>query len=185
MDVNGARVARNVPLTTPATSLREAFAAGVAVGASLDRAGWLELIAGSSLQLECNLSGLNVAGTRTDRATIRVGIIANQEANCDSPNSYLGIGARPFDAASGACAVGATSTALTGNVQCSDGATAVDAFAGSLIIDGLREAGQRSIPVRRVGTQDELPGRRVRPADERSPGIFLRPLCGRQRPEVN
>ena len=54
----------------------------VAVG----RAAWKALITNSSLQANCNQEGFNVLGRS------RIGIVSNQENDCNSPDSYIGVG---------------------------------------------------------------------------------------------
>ncbi|MDQ3367695.1 MAG: hypothetical protein M3680_19915 [Myxococcota bacterium] len=57
---------------------------------ALGRDAWKGLLASPSLQYNCNREGFNVVsggGTNT-----RIGIIGNQENNCDSPDSRIGIG---------------------------------------------------------------------------------------------
>ena len=47
----------------------------------------------SSLQRRCNMEGINVHTKRHIHATrVRIGIIANQENNCITPDSRIGIG---------------------------------------------------------------------------------------------
>jgi hypothetical protein len=70
-------------------SLLELFTSGfqsVAVG----RNAWKGLVASPSLQLNCNRDGFNVVSP--DATNVRIGIVSNQENNCDSPDSRIGIG---------------------------------------------------------------------------------------------
>ncbi|RMX47457.1 hypothetical protein pdam_00002147 [Pocillopora damicornis] len=61
---------------------------------SLGRDKWKSLIDESSLQLECNKEGFNVKSptTRNHSALTRIGIISNNEEDCNSCNSRIGIG---------------------------------------------------------------------------------------------
>ena len=61
---------------------------------SLGRDKWKSLIDESSLQLECNKEGFNVKSptTRDHSALTRIGIISNNEEDCNSCNSRIGIG---------------------------------------------------------------------------------------------
>merc|ERR1719167_1465090 len=61
---------------------------------SLGRKAWKSLIPGeSSLQRNCNREGFNVRDDNNKaKARVRIGIIANQENNCASPDSRIGIG---------------------------------------------------------------------------------------------
>ena len=55
----------------------------------LGRKAWKDLIPGSSLQLRCNKEGFNVHSTNTKA---RIGILGNQENECNSPDSRIGFG---------------------------------------------------------------------------------------------
>ncbi|MCU1282249.1 MAG: Tryptophan synthase alpha chain [bacterium] len=70
------------------SSLAELFTSGYQA-TSLGRDAWESLLSSPSLQLNCNLEGFNTsaAGTRA-----RIGIVANQEPDCNSPDSRIGIG---------------------------------------------------------------------------------------------
>jgi cysteine-rich repeat protein len=58
----------------------------VAPTVAVGRVAWKALITGSSLQANCNQEGFNVLGRS------RIGIVSNQENDCNSPDSYIGIG---------------------------------------------------------------------------------------------
>jgi hypothetical protein len=78
-----------VPLAAPATSLTTLFS-GASTTTTLGRKTWMNLVPGSGLQPNCNREGTNVSvGTY---ASARLGIITNQENDCNTPDSYLGIG---------------------------------------------------------------------------------------------
>lgn len=91
-------------VTTPvtATSLQDLFANGGYVPTSIGRAGWKQLVDDSSLQYHCNREGFNVPNPNIPGAVIRLGIVGNNEDECNSPDSYIGIGrqAGPLCAAS-------------------------------------------------------------------------------------
>ncbi len=55
------------------------------------RNAWKSLIANSSLQNNCNRQGVNIGN---NYARVRVGIVGNNENNCGSPDSRIGIGGR-------------------------------------------------------------------------------------------
>jgi hypothetical protein len=58
------------------------------------RAEWLSLTSVSSLQPNCNFGGMNVdptAGSPSNART-RLGIVGNEQGDCTSPDSYMGIG---------------------------------------------------------------------------------------------
>ena len=76
-----------VPFAAP--SLSSVFADGQFKPVKVGRAAWKGLIAGSSLQPNCNREGFN---NYHDYAAVRVGMIANQENDCASPDSRIGLG---------------------------------------------------------------------------------------------
>lgn len=85
------------------TSLRSAIKGGAVT--NLGRDAWLSLIQNSALQANCNEEGLSVG----NNVRVRIGIVANKENDCNSPNSYLGVGGS-----------GCSST-VAGNVACYNG----------------------------------------------------------------
>ncbi|XP_048585939.1 uncharacterized skeletal organic matrix protein 5 isoform X2 [Nematostella vectensis] len=70
------------------TSLYDAIADGNFRNLSMARDPWLALIAGSKLQRACGMNGFN------PKDMIRIGIIGNHEWDCNTPDSYIGIGAK-------------------------------------------------------------------------------------------
>ena len=72
-----------------ANSLWHVLQDGAYRATSLGRNTWKSLINGSSLQPNCNREGFNNSHSY---ARVRVGIITNQENDCDSPDSRLGFG---------------------------------------------------------------------------------------------
>ncbi len=73
-----------IPMERP--SLYAIFNPGAFVATNIGRDAWKSLITGSSLQTNCNREGFNNA-PRT-----RIGIFSNQENDCNTPDSYIGIG---------------------------------------------------------------------------------------------
>ena len=72
------------------------------------RAAWLTLYNNPTLQPSCNFSGTNYRATTTLNTTLlglRFGLVANGPTNCDSPDSFIGIGALNLE----------TSRPITGN----------------------------------------------------------------------
>ncbi|MCA9700994.1 MAG: hypothetical protein KC431_25940, partial [Myxococcales bacterium] len=54
---------------------------------------WLTLVDGSALQANCNKEGFNVTGVNVGTwSHVRIGIIGNEQNDCTSPDSRLGIG---------------------------------------------------------------------------------------------
>lgn len=70
-------------------SLHELVSSGEYTKTTLGRDSWKSLIDDSSLQSNCNQEGIN---TKTRWIQVRFGIIGNQEKDCNTPDSYLGIG---------------------------------------------------------------------------------------------
>ena len=81
-------------INTQASSLHWLIANNNYKPTSLGRDKWKSLIDESSLQLECNKEGFNVKSptTRDHSALTRIGIISNNEEDCNSCNSRIGIG---------------------------------------------------------------------------------------------
>lgn len=80
---------RSVILPVAAPSLRELFA-GPAQITTLGRDAWKGLLGpAASLQLQCNAEGTNVT---SPVAKVRIGIVGNNEADCATPDSRLGVG---------------------------------------------------------------------------------------------
>eukprot|EP00794_Sanderia_malayensis_P008724 gene8724-9654_t len=72
-------------------SLLDLFKDGNPVYTSFGRDKWKSLIADASLQANCNREGVNVK--RPDHKIVaRIGIFSNQENNCDTPDSFIGVG---------------------------------------------------------------------------------------------
>jgi hypothetical protein len=78
-----------VPLAAPATSLTALFS-GASTTTTLGRKAWMSLVPGAGLQPNCNLEGSNLSVG--PYASARLGILTNQENECNSPDSYVGIG---------------------------------------------------------------------------------------------
>lgn len=77
-----------------ATSLHSLIAENIHKPTTLGRNKWKSLIDGSSLQQECNMEGFNVEypTAKDDSALTRIGIISNNEEDCNSCNSRIGLG---------------------------------------------------------------------------------------------
>jgi len=78
-----------VKISKTANSLYDLLKSGSYVSISLGRTAWKSLLADSSLQPNCNREGFNVYN---DYSRVRVGIISNQENDCNTPDSRIGIG---------------------------------------------------------------------------------------------
>jgi hypothetical protein len=82
----------------PASSLYDLIADGNYRQIHVGRSQWKSFISGSSLQRHCNREGFNVRSDSTlsyfkVTVKVRLGIIANQQNHCGSPDSYVGLGA--------------------------------------------------------------------------------------------
>jgi hypothetical protein len=83
---------RTLVLPIAAASLRDLFA-GPSLRTAVGRPSWLGLFASPSLPLHCNHEGVNVDyGGLGGYPRVRLGIVANNENDCGSPDAYLGVG---------------------------------------------------------------------------------------------
>ena len=98
---------RWLPVAVAASSLLDVFASGEYLPTHEGRASWKGLVPNSALQCNCDMEGLNVA-TSPDHGMVRIGIVANDQQDCSSPDSRLGIGG-----AGQACDQSAISAGLT------------------------------------------------------------------------
>lgn len=75
-------------ISQASTSLTKLLSGG-AVSTSLGRNAWKALVPNGSAQPQCNMEGFNRAcGSRL----VRIGLLTNQESDCNSCDSYIGIG---------------------------------------------------------------------------------------------
>ena len=81
---------RALVMDVGASSCFELFNSGF-TSTSVSRAAWLAMVPDVSLQDNCGDQGLNVA-PRGEQARTRIGIVGNNERNCDSQDSRIGIG---------------------------------------------------------------------------------------------
>ena len=77
-----------------ASSLFSLIADGQYRNTTLGREKWKGLISNVSLQTKCNKEGFNAvcAGEKEFYSKARIGIVANQEPNCNSCDSRIGFG---------------------------------------------------------------------------------------------
>ena len=78
-------------LPVASSSLLDLFKSGRYVATRVGRNAWKGLIQGSSLQHNCNREGINVKSNK-GRFYARIGIVGNEQNDCDSPDSYIGLG---------------------------------------------------------------------------------------------
>ena len=74
-------------------TLLDIFKTSKYINTNIGLSAWLDLIANSALQPHCNREGFNVYGTHDFySARARLGIMGNNENDCDTPDSVLGFG---------------------------------------------------------------------------------------------
>ena len=92
-----------------ANSLYSLIADGKYNSTTLSRNTWKTLIGSqASLQLYCNKEGLNVVGDRSSQSKARIGIIGNNQNDCDTCDSKIGFGAGGYHDDSNTCGNEAT-----------------------------------------------------------------------------
>jgi len=74
------------------TSMFALMSPNAYVQTTLGRNAWKSLISGSSLQPNCNREGFNSIPAGGTWERMRIGIVSNQENDCNSPDSYIGVG---------------------------------------------------------------------------------------------
>ncbi|XP_028408147.1 proprotein convertase subtilisin/kexin type 4-like [Dendronephthya gigantea] len=85
------RQLRGLSFTHRASSLYNLFADGRYQQTHIGRSNWRHLIYRSSLQRHCNREGFNVYSNYKN-VRVRLGLIANQQRHCGSPDSFIGLG---------------------------------------------------------------------------------------------
>ena len=76
-----------------AASLYALIADGQYRATSLGRDAWKGLVGPkASLQRNCNREGFNTQGNSKSNPKVRIGIIANEQNECNSPDSRIGFG---------------------------------------------------------------------------------------------
>ena len=100
MTVNGDR--KWMMLDYEASSLYNLIADGQYRGTSAGKGTWMSLIAGSSLQLNCNREGFNIYFSYSSRMYARLGLVGNNENDCNTCDSWIGFGAYYYGCGSSA-----------------------------------------------------------------------------------
>ena len=90
MTVNGD--SKWIMLDYEASSLYSVIADGQYRSTSAGREAWKSLIAGSSLQQNCNQEGFDSSTGDSRWINVRLGYIANNKNNCGTSNSCIGFG---------------------------------------------------------------------------------------------
>ncbi len=88
-------------LEQDAGSLQALFASGVYRPSYLGRGSWESAVPNGSLLANCNLEGFNVRAqdplaSTADRPRVRIGILTNQETDCMTIDSWVGVGEQGF-----------------------------------------------------------------------------------------
>ena len=84
-----------VSISYQASSLYNLIADGRYRPTNIGRSKWLSLVQGSGLQPHCTLEGFNVyapAPWIKHPQAARIGTVGNEQADCNSPDSYIGFG---------------------------------------------------------------------------------------------
>ncbi|XP_028518236.1 uncharacterized protein LOC110249889 [Exaiptasia diaphana] len=94
MKTAGQKNPRWIRLDYKASSLYSVIADGKYRQVSIGRKKWMSLIAGSSLQTNCNKEGFNVISNYKTGyfSIVRIGISSNNENDCKTNDSHLGFG---------------------------------------------------------------------------------------------
>lgn len=87
---------RSVLLAHQATSLLDVFQSEDLIQTTTPRAAWITATGGEAIQPHCNQSGFNVATADMGPTnhSVRIGLRGNDEPNCDTPDSSIGVGIR-------------------------------------------------------------------------------------------
>ena len=106
-----------IVINQQANSLHSLIADGVYRATSLGRDTWKSLIGSQgSLQRHCNKEGFNVEGN-IDYSKARIGIIGNEQGNCDSADSRIGFGTGGYPETRNTCGNEAKHGGDNGNKQ--------------------------------------------------------------------
>ena len=91
---DGGKLWRNLKIDHSARSLYHLFKGNKYQPTKVGREAWKRLVKGGSLQARCNREGFNVYNPLM---RVRIGIVANQENDCVTPDSRIGFGAGSND----------------------------------------------------------------------------------------
>jgi hypothetical protein len=76
-----------------ASSLFDVIAYDNFTATNITKSKWKSLINGSTLQQNCNTQGFNIRGGQSNRKMyVRIGLVANNETDCNTCNSCIGFG---------------------------------------------------------------------------------------------
>ena len=111
-----------ISISYQASSLYDVIAGGGYRATSIGRSKWLSLVRGSGLQSYCNREGFNVRSPNPHHVNlqvVRIGIIANQQNDCNSPDSYFGFGGLSKNKRGLHCGIPKTSNTCGNAAYCS------------------------------------------------------------------
>ena len=95
---------RFIVINKLADSLHSLIADGQYRKTSLSRDRWKKLIGcNATLQPNCNREGFNAFSGRSDRSKARIGIVSNDQNDCDSCNSLIGFGTGSYPKGAKSC----------------------------------------------------------------------------------
>jgi hypothetical protein len=104
---------RYFPMPLVGTSLKDLFAGGP-LATTAGRAKWMSLAPDPSLQANCDQEGINQTWPSGGiKLHLRLGIVGNNEMDCDTPDSFIGFGATV--GAPGVCFGGTDPMVVVGN----------------------------------------------------------------------
>lgn len=96
MEDNGQRrsMIGDVSIGNAVPSMQSQLAGGGFHAIKAGRARWEGLLESPSLQANCNYEGFNTIGTLVGTMQARIGIVSNEQNDCNTPDSVIGIGAK-------------------------------------------------------------------------------------------
>ena len=88
---NGQGNKRSLVINHAGSSLLAIFQGGQSE-LKLSREAWLGLLPDSKLQPNCNRNGFNLRKDGNQQILLRLGIMGNNENDCRTPDSFMGVG---------------------------------------------------------------------------------------------
>jgi hypothetical protein len=116
---------RALVLDVPDQISFRALMSGSPIATAAGRAAWLALLPGAGIQTNCNLEGFNLTTGGATTARVRIGLVGNQEDDCTSPDSLIGLGGGAFGA--NACDQLDTAAGASNGGGCNEGGLSVQA----------------------------------------------------------
>jgi hypothetical protein len=116
-----------VQLAVAANSLFALFSPNTFVATNSPKAQWLTLAPMASLQTNCNQQGINNQPAGNNVGRVRLGILANTENNCMTPESAVGLGFGTFPCQN-------NPSIRAGNIHCEQGTEIQKAGMGFIFV---------------------------------------------------